>query len=209
MQLNEWMVLGVIFIAIVIFFVEIGYILITILNAAMYKKQKKKMWQGLGELLSTYYATPDYEMFVFEIENLYKHIVKTNRDLSRQYANISELLEKYLLAIDTKDVELEINDCNKYKRAIYNLRNEYNQKNPLEQIKGTDYLVLKQLLETVDRGDYAECRSIVNKIAVELKGLRDSLTETDKNARKQDFTAKLGIVLSVVFGIMTIIQFFI
>lgn len=209
MAVKEWMICIGFIIVVVVFLIEICYVLLIIRNAVIYKKQSKRMWHGVEELLATYYTLRDYEMFVFEIDNLYKYIIASNQDLSKQYANISELLDKYLLAINTKDIETNSDNISDYKKLIYELKKEYDERNPLEQIKGTDYLVLKQLLDTIEKGDSKECRSIVNKISIELKGLRDRLMENEKNERKQEHIAKLGIVLSIVFGIMTIVQFFV
>ncbi len=53
-----------------------------------------------------------------------------------------------------------------------------------------------------------EGKTVVNRIAVELKTLKDSNLENEKNSKKQDAMTKVGLVLSVVFGLMTFIQFF-
>jgi hypothetical protein len=43
----------------------------------------------------------------------------------------------------------------------------------------------------------------------EMKNLQDTLFEKEKNSKRQDVLTIVGLVLSVLFGIMTFIQFFI
>ena len=85
---------------------------------------------------------------------------------------------------------------------------EYQLRNPLEQIKGTDFLILKQLIDCLESQKVDEGKTVVNRLAVELKTLKDSNLENEKNSKKQDAMTKVGLVLSVVFGLMTFIQFF-
>lgn len=42
-----------------------------------------------------------------------------------------------------------------------------------------------------------------------MKNLQDTLFEKEKNSKRQDVLTIVGLVLSVLFGIMTFIQFFI
>ena len=39
--------------------------------------------------------------------------------------------------------------------------------------------------------------------------IMDNILEKDKHSKKQDVISKVGIILSIVFGVMTFIQFFV
>lgn len=59
------------------------------------------------------------------------------------------------------------------------------------------------------KSEYDKFNEVVNQLAVEIKRLEDEIFDRDKTKRKQDAISLIGIILSIVFGIMTFAQFFI
>lgn len=205
----DWIFLGLI---VMLFGLMVILLIITvndISNNAIYKRMKKRFGAAVKNALVSYYDTKDYEQCVFELNLVFKEIVLKNEFLKREYANIAIILEKHVIDINSEELVLENIDTVLYKKTIHDLLIEYNTKNPLEQIKGSDYIVLKQILDYIDTRYTDKGIEIVNQLALQLKSLQDSNREKEGNSKKQDAIAKVGIILSVVFGIMTFVQFFI
>lgn len=180
-------------------------------NTSIYNKKRKKMDIALENILGTYYRKKDYENSIQEIKLVYNDVVISNDYLKNEMPNIVTLLEDHVLRINAEDVVLRDSkiDVDVYKKSVQELISEYNRRNPLEQIKGTDYVVLKQLIDHLERAEVEEGKEVINKVAEELKGLQDNILEREKNSRKQDAMTKVSIGLTVVFGAMTVIQFFV
>lgn len=209
MNTMDWIFLGLIVMLLGLMVVLLIITVNDISNNAIYKRMKKRFGAAVKNALVSYYDTKDYEQCVFELNLAFKEIVLKNEFLKREYANIAIILEKHVIDINSEELVLENIDTVSYKKAVHDLLIEYNTKNPLEQIKGSDYIVLKQILDCIDTRYTDKGIEIVNQLALQLKSLQDSNREKEGNSKKQDAIAKVGIVLSVVFGIMTFVQFFI
>lgn len=209
MSVEAWIMLGLFVLLIVLLAIVFYQTINDISNNAIYKKIKQKYDITIKSALNTYYNTKDYEQCIFELSLAFNNIVLMNDRLKREYDNIAIILEKHIIDVNAGLVVIQDIDINLYKKVIYGLLKEYNSRNPLEQIKGSDYVVLKQVLECIDTKNIDKGKEIVNQLALQLKSLQDSNMEKEKNGRKQEAMAKLGIGLSIVFGIMTFVQFFI
>lgn len=209
MKVMDWLLLGFMIFYIILIVIALIQILNDISNNARYKKIKRKYDTAIKGTLSTYYNTKDYEQCIFELNLVFNNIVLINDRLKSEYDNVAIILEKHIIDVNAGLVAIQDMDINLYKKVIFNLLKEYNSRNPLEQIKGSDYVVLKQVLECIDTKNIDKGKEIVNQLALQLKSLQDSNMEKEKNSRKQDAMAKWGIALSIVFGIMTFVQFFI
>ena len=86
---------------------------------------------------------------------------------------------------------------------------DFKQNNPMEQIKGANNILLTQLLESEEKGEKSKFKEIVNQLAMEIKVLQDNVFEKEKNSKKQNAISVFSIILSLIFGAMTFIQFFI
>lgn len=208
MDIWAWIFFGLIIFVFVAVIVLLYVTLNDISNSAIYKKMKEKCDIAVKSVLNSYYNTRNYEQCVFELELVYNEIIIMSDRLKGEYTNIAVVLKKHILDINAGLIAIKDIDVDSYKKVVHDLLKEYNTKNPLEQIKGADYIVLKQILECIDTNDINKGKEIVNQLALQLKTLQDSNMEKEKNSRKQDAIAKLGIALSIIFGIMTFIQFF-
>lgn len=192
-------------------YASIYLILTDVSNTVTYNKKIKKLNSMLRNVLYTYCKTKDYDECNYEIEIAFREFVLPDERLKREFPNISILLEKHILNINLKETVLQGDELNidSYKKSIREFLMEYNQKNPLEQIKGTDYVVLKDLINCLEEHKVSEGKNIINQVAIEIKALQDNIMEKEKDSRKQDIFTKTGIILSIVFGMMTFIQFFV
>lgn len=160
----------------------------------------------------TYYQDDSVLACVEEIKLIFKHIINKNNDLKRNYTSIDILLEKYLIELNDRNhnlIALNIEDTDMLKIYILKVIKEFKKNNPMEQIKGANNILLNQLIESVDNDDSDKFYEIVNQLAIEIKTMQDNILEKDKNSKKQDVISKVGIILSIVFGVMTFIQFFV
>lgn len=120
------------------------------------------------------------------------------------------LLEKYLVELNSQNKNyIDIQDVNNLKAYILQLINEFKKKNPMEQVKGANSVLLNDIIQCFHNNERDRFDEAINQLAIEMKNLQDTLFEKEKNSKKQDVLTIVGLVLSVVFGIMTFIQFFI
>lgn len=209
MEVLDWLFLVFLISGVIIIAVSICLLIWGISEEKIYRKKLKKIEISLLNILDTYYKTRDYDECIFEIDILFKNIIWKNDRLSICYSNVVVLLEDYISAINSNT--LHVVNCEKslYKKAIKELIEKYKERNPLEQLKGNDFLVLNELIECLEKDEIEKGKKVINQLAVEMKSLRDANMENEKNSRKQNLLARTGIILSIVFGAMTFIQFFI
>lgn len=182
------------------------------LNTVIYTRQKKKMFKSLENILLSYYNKNDTTACFKEINLIFKHIIDRNEELKRNYASVDFLLEKYLIELNAQNkkvVNVNIQDINNLKAYILQLIDEFKKKNPMEQVKGANFVLFNDIIQYFHHNESDKFDEAINQLAIEMKNLQDTLFEKEKNSKKQDVLTIVGLVLSVLFGIMTFIQFFI
>ena len=200
--------LGVLVIAILYLIWEINFCL----NTVIYTRQKKKMFKSLENILLSYYNKNDTTACFKEINLIFKHIIDRNEELKRNYVSVDFLLEKYLIELNAQNkkvVNVNIQDINNLKAYILQLIDEFKKKNPMEQVKGANFVLFNDIIQYFHHNDSDKFDEAINQLAIEMKNLQDTLFEKEKNSKRQDVLTIVGLVLSVLFGIMTFIQFFI
>ena len=193
----------------VLMYILLSWLIIDTFETRRYKIEYKSTVGAIKSILQTYFRTRNYDECISEIDILFRNRIMKNERLNKKFSNVVVLLECHILDINSGKIKVECENIDDYKIAISKFLAEYQLRNPLEQIKGTDFLILKQLIDCLESQKVDEGKNVVNRIAVELKTLKDSNLENEKNSKKQDAMTKVGLVLSVVFGLMTFIQFFI
>ena len=200
--------LGVLVIAILYLIWEINFCL----NTVIYTRQKKKMFKSLENILLSYYNKNDTTACFKEINLIFKHIIDRNEELKRNYASVDFLLEKYLIELNAQNkkvVNVNIQDINNLKAYILQLIDEFKKKNPMEQVKGANFVLFNDIIQYFHHNESDKFDEAINQLAIEMKNLQDTLFEKEKNSKRQDVLTIVGLVLSVLFGIMTFIQIFI
>ena len=74
-------------------------------------------------------------------------------------------------------------------------------------LEGANNVLIEQLIDYRDDRITDKYDETVEKIAIEIKQLQDTVYEKDKNKKRQDIIGIVGIILSVFFGIISFIQF--
>lgn len=173
---------------------------------------KKKMFKSVHNILQSYYKQKEYDKCINEIKIAYKHIINGSDELKRYYGDIRIILEKYLVEFNSgnyKKYGLIIEDDNKiqFKGYILDLLEYYNKIFPMTILEGANNVLIEQLIEYRDDKTTDKYDKTVEKVAVEIKELKDTVYEKDKNKKRQDIIGIVGIILSVFFGIISFIQF--
>lgn len=208
--MNETIILLILLAVVVFVFFYLIWEINVCLNTFIYARQKKKMFKSLENILLSYYNKKDTSACFEEINLVFKHIVDKNEELKRNYASVDMLLEKYLVELNSQNKNyIDIQDVNNLKAYILQLINEFKKKNPMEQVKGANSVLLNDIIQCFHNNERDRFDEAINQLAIEMKNLQDTLFEKEKNSKKQDALTIVGLVLSVVFGIMTFIQFFI
>lgn len=197
-------VLVIVSIAYILF--VIGYLLTFIEN----KRYLKAILCSLQNIVNMYGDANDYEICIEQIDIMFADIINKNSYTKRKFPNVSDLLVFYVSAINCEYRGLkEIDDRASKVRKALEIKKQYENKNPLDQIKGANNILLNQLMDYFKNDNQEKFDETINQLAVELKDLEDGLLEKEKNSKKQDAMTKMGIILSFVFGVMTFIQFFV
>lgn len=208
--MNETIILLILLAVVVFVFFYLIWEINVCLNTFIYARQKKKMFKSLENILLSYYNKKDTSACFEEINLVFKYIVDKNEELKRNYASVDILLEKYLVELNSQNKNyIDIQDVNNLKAYILQLINEFKKKNPMEQVKGANSVLLNDIIQCFHNNERDRFDEAINQLAIEMKNLQDTLFEKEKNSKKQDALTIAGLVLSVVFGIMTFIQFFI
>ena len=208
--MNETIILLILLAVVVFVFFYLIWEINVCLNTFIYARQKKKMFKSLENILLSYYNKKDTSACFEEINLVFKHIVDKNEELKRNYASVDMLLEKYLVELNSQNKNyIDIQDVNNLKAYILQLINEFKKKNPMEQVKGANSVLLNDIIQCFHNNERDRFDEAINQLAIEMKNLQDTLFEKEKNSKKQDVLTIVGLILSVVFGIMTFIQFFI
>ena len=166
----------------------------------------------LDLLIYSYYNKNDTTACFKEINLIFKHIIDRNEELKRNYVSVDFLLEKYLIELNAQNkkvVNVNIQDINNLKAYILQLIDEFKKKNPMEQVKGANFVLFNDIIQYFHHNESDKFDEAINQLAIEMKNLQDTLFEKEKNSKRQDVLTIVGLVLSVLFGIMTFIQFFI
>ena len=191
--------LGVLVIAILYLIWEINFCL----NTVIYTRQKKKMFKSLENILLSYYNKNDTTACFKEINLIFKHIIDRNEELKRNYVSVDFLLEKYLIELNAQNkkvVNVNIQDINNLKAYILQLIDEFKKKNPMEQVKGANFVLFNDIIQYFHHNESDKFDEAINQLAIEMKNLQDTLFEKEKNSKRQDVLTIVGLVLSVLFG---------
>ena len=184
--------LGVLVIAILYLIWEINFCL----NTVIYTRQKKKMFKSLENILLSYYNKNDTTACFKEINLIFKHIIDRNEELKRNYVSVDFLLEKYLIELNAQNkkvVNVNIQDINNLKAYILQLIDEFKKKNPMEQVKGANFVLFNDIIQYFHHNESDKFDEAINQLAIEMKNLQDTLFEKEKNSKRQDV---LTIVVS-------------
>lgn len=209
MEVKDWMVVVLLIVFVVLITVLVSVTLIDISNDAVYNRAKRKYNKAMESILVSYHNNKDYEQCIFELDLVFKNIILKNERLEKEINNISNAIEKYILSVNIDGTEIPVNDVDVYKQTLRELLKKYEMQNPMAQLEGAEFIILKEILQCVEKGDVDKSNELVNELAVEIKALQDNNLEHVKNSKKQDLMTKVGLVLTFVFGIMTFVQFFV
>ena len=203
----------IISVIIIVMYIWLVWMIKDCMDTVIYSKLRKKMFRSLENILLTYYHDDCSENLCFEeVKLIFKHIIDKNDDLKREYSSIDILLEKYLIELNSQNKKIcniNISDTDILKKYLLHMIEDFKQNNPMEQIKGANNILLTQLLESEEKGEKGKFKEIVNQLAMEIKVLQDNVFEKEKNSKKQNAISVFSIILSLIFGAMTFIQFFI
>ena len=166
--------LGVLVIAILYLIWEINFCL----NTVIYTRQKKKMFKSLENILLSYYNKNDTTACFKEINLIFKHIIDRNEELKRNYVSVDFLLEKYLIELNAQNkkvVNVNIQDINNLKAYILQLIDEFKKKNPMEQVKGANFVLFNDIIQYFHHNESDKFDEAINQLAIEMKNLQDTL----------------------------------
>lgn len=174
----------------------------------VYKKLYKELFMAVGNSLETYNESQSPELLTFELDNAIKNIASKDEDLLVKYGNHQDLLNGYITIINTCNNIVEHSNKNLVKSNINKFIQDRNRLNPLETINNLDSVVFDKLIDSVNKSDKEESIEYIKVLAKEFRDNKEKIADGDKKERKQTMISIVSIVLTVVFGIISIIQLF-
>ncbi|MCI1959204.1 MAG: hypothetical protein LKJ25_06230 [Clostridia bacterium] len=204
MQVQVWVAFIIVILMFVFLIVYMGVVLNSISEYFIAKKFQPDIDKSLINILQTYLNNNKYEQCLYEIESVMQRLVPKSSLLSKKYNTTLVLLECFLVDLNCEKITYK-GDKEVFKKAIFDFIEIYKRRNPLEQINGSNYAVLKELL---DNKDSEKQLKLVNQLAAELKNKEDMILKLQANNRAATILSVVGIALTIVFGIIAIIQSF-
>lgn len=187
-------------------FLVICYVYIELEN----RRYMKAILCSMQNIMEMYIDENSCSVCIKQIDILFSDIIEKNSYAKRKFPNVTSLLDFFISAINSENKDLKkIENIADIKIKVLQIKEIYEKLNPLEQIKGANSVLLNQVIQYSKDNDQEKFDDAINQLAVEMKTLQDTLFEKEKNSKKQDALTKVGLVLSVVFGIMTFVQFFV
>lgn len=207
---TEEIILSIVFIIVMIFaFIEVIWIIFNILDESIDKKYAKKAEMSLNNIFKTYQNTDDYDQCEYELNILMKEIVARNESLKRRYDNVVKMLQKYMADINSGIVKIDSGNIDELKKKLKSFIEDYERKNQFEMLTSIEDRIFQELRESITSDDEEASLEIIKQLAIEFKEKREYIYEVEKNKKAQDVATKISIGITVVFGIMTFIQFFV
>lgn len=175
-----------------------------ILQGKTENKVQKQIDKSIVNVINSYIDNSNYEECLYEIELIMRKLVPISSSLIKRYDSVITLLETFLVNINSEKCSYE-NDKIHFKQSLIKFINTYKQRNPLEEIKGVNFAILKELL---DNKDEPKNKQLINQLAIELKQKDDAISNLQCNNKKSELLSKMSIILTIIFGIIAIIQAF-
>lgn len=200
MPIPEGFIIIVVITLIALPFTYIMFILNSISDFLIAKRIQKEIDKALVNVFQTYSDTLDYEQSLFELSLIMQKLTPKSSFLSKKYDTLLTLMECFVVNINCGKIEDK--DIQILKNQVLRFVAIYKQKNPLEQISGSNYAVLKELL---DNDDYNKQIELVNQLAIELKKKEDQISVLQSSNKKTTILTIIGVALTIVFGVVAII----
>lgn len=211
MKRNDWLIICIFLFLIVIIIILVFICMNLISDIVLFYISKKRLFLSMGNVLRTYFKSQNFEQCIDETKIIMENNVNKNIELRKRYETPVDIYKEVLYLTNEQKYKLDDDmDTEIFKQRILNLIQEYENRNPLEQLEGTDSIILKELYAVLGNEEEVEKgRKILNKLAKEWKEMQDNIYERDISKAKQDKISVISLILSIVFGTMTFIQFFI
>jgi len=200
MPIPEWLV-SIVFFAIIILPLAYMFVVLNSLSEQLFaRKMQTEIDKVLINIFNTFSKNKNYEQCCYELEIVRARLSNASPVLKKKYDSISAIVEHFLLNLERGKLSSSV-DYDTIKDSIFDFINRYKISNPLDQLKGANYSLLKELVET---NDSDKRLGLVNQIAMELKSNDEMVTGLLLKNRTSTILAWVGIALTVVFGLATL-----
>lgn len=202
MPVPDWLV-WIIGIILVIFpAIVIVFFVYALSDIILCRKVRTKAFRALINTFKVFVADSDYEFAQCECELILKTILPNCPALVKRYPTLPALIEDFIARLNTGTITCEDNPV-VLRKAIFNFMQRYRCEHPLEELNGLHYAILKDLIDTSDPTKHLER---VKAVAAELKKRDDEILRLQLSTRTGTVLSVAGIALTVLFGIIAIIQ---
>lgn len=199
MPIPEWLV-SIVFFAIIILPLAYLFVVLNSLSELLFaRKMQTEIDKVLINIFNTFSKNKNYEQCCYELEIVQARLSNASPVLKKKQDSISAIVEQFLLNLERG--KLSSADYDTIKNSIFDFINRYKSNNPLDQLKGANYSLLKGLVETTDPDKRL---GLVNQVAMELKSNDEMITGLLLKNRTSTILAWVGIALTVVFGLVAL-----
>lgn len=199
MPIPEWLV-SIVFFAIIILPLAYLFVVLNSLSELLFaRKMQTEIDKVLINIFNTFSKNKNYEQCCYELEIVQARLSNASPVQKKKQDSISAIVEQFLLNLERG--KLSSADYDTIKNSIFDFINRYKSNNPLDQLKGANYSLLKGLVETTDPDKRL---GLVNQVAMELKSNDEMITGLLLKNRTSTILAWVGIALTVVFGLVAL-----
>lgn len=166
------------------------------------KKIQSRINKAIVSIFETYSKNREYEPCCYELDLILKKLATRSPLLHKRYESIISIMDHFLLDFEQGKVPCNI-DKEILKKAIFDFIKIYQNNNPLDQMKGAHYSLLKELIneETSEKQ-----LNLINQLAIELKIRDETILGLQLKNRTSNTLSAIGIILTVVFGIIALFK---
>lgn len=169
-------------------------------------KNKKRIAQFESALLNALKISSIDD--IKDVQNLYIGIGITN-DINKQEYAITNLLREFLVNLISNKFEASEQQIRDWKSKITEIISEYEELLPNEELPQPEKSIINDVDSYLELKDFDSAKRKLGELSGIIKTRKDHLNKLEKSNKISNFVAIVGIVLTIVFGTLSIVLPFI
>ncbi|MCI3918978.1 hypothetical protein MO973_01885 [Paenibacillus sp. TRM 82003] len=141
---------------------------------------------------------------IIDINNLYIGVGITNEMSKQEYA-LTSLLRAFLVKLLSGKFEASAQETLEWKNKITEIILKYEEISPNEELPQPEKSILNDLSSYLDLNDHVSAKRKLAELNGIIKTRKDHLNKLEKSNKISNIVAVIGIILTIVFGILSIV----
>jgi hypothetical protein len=165
------------------------------------QKRKEDFYNKLNEGLKIGTITSMEDIF-----NIYKGINDYNLPNDRYRNNINTLLRAFIVKLhDNSDQKHKDEDLLKWKNTISDYIKQNEEASPFADLPDAERNIMNDILMYLENDNKVGIKSKTKELAAYIQSKSERITDLEKKYKSSNITAVVGIILTIIFGIASIV----